>query len=195
MLRAASLRAGVPFWNFFNDVGWSTHSDPTEAQMRWQVFTSLAYGAKGVLYYCYNSEPCGRGGVLHAKAPAGVVPARSKEIGLARTGPLSKGRHYAHATRINSVLKVFGKYLVTATSTGVYRVQPTGTLDTGYTNTCAVGERDCPTGEQPSTDLSSCALFNITGVAVSTLRVPSPCNYRSSKPFALPSLRSGRVIT
>ena len=25
--------------------------DPTEAQIRWQVFTSLAYGAKGVLYF------------------------------------------------------------------------------------------------------------------------------------------------
>jgi hypothetical protein len=42
VLRTASLRAGVPFWNFFNNVGWTTHSDPTEAQMRWQVFTSLA---------------------------------------------------------------------------------------------------------------------------------------------------------
>lgn len=42
ILREASLEIGVPFWNFFNDVGWATHSDPTEAQMRWQVFTSLA---------------------------------------------------------------------------------------------------------------------------------------------------------
>ena len=60
---------------------------------RTQVFTSLAYGAKGVLYYCYNSEPCGRGGVLHPKAAAGVAPARSKEIGLAGSGALSRGRH------------------------------------------------------------------------------------------------------
>lgn len=83
---------------------------------------------------------------------------------------LKKGRHYADATRINSVLKIFGQYLVTATSTGVYRVQPFGTEDTGITNTCAVGEPDCPTGEQPSSDLTSCALFNITDVAVSSLR-------------------------
>ena len=155
VLRAESLRAGIPFWNFFNNVGWSTHSDPTEAQMRWQVFTSLAYGAKGVLYYCYNSEPCGRGGVLHDKG---------------QPNHLQKGRHYADATRINSVLKVFGKYLVTATSTAVYRVQPAGSQDTGYTNTCAVGEPDCPMGEQPSSDLTSCVLFNITAVAVSPIR-------------------------
>eukprot|EP01043_Picozoa_sp_COSAG02_P089606 COSAG02_NODE_26563_length_630_cov_1.013183_2_plen_44_part_01 len=29
------------------------HSDPTEAQFRWQILTSLAYGARGVLYFCY----------------------------------------------------------------------------------------------------------------------------------------------
>ena len=29
------------------------HSDPTEAQLAWQIFTSLAYGAKGILYFCY----------------------------------------------------------------------------------------------------------------------------------------------
>ena len=160
VLRAQSLRAGIPFWNFFNDVGWLRHSDPTEAQMRWQVFTSLAYGAKGVLYYCYNSEPCGRGGVLHDKGQ----PSDNLHNNL------RKGRHYSDATRINSVLKIFGKYLVTATSTAVYRVQPAGSQDTGYTNTCALGEPDCPTGEQPSSDLSSCVLFNITAVAVSTIK-------------------------
>ena len=112
-------------------------------------------GAKGVLYYCYNSEPCGRGGVLHERAPAsGGAPS------------LSRGRHYRHASRINSVLRVFGRYLVAATSTGVYRVQPTGTGDTGYTNTCAIGERDCPGGEQPSTDLTTCAIFNVSSVHV-----------------------------
>ena len=64
------------------------------------------------------------------------------------------------------MLRVFGRYLVAATSTGVYRVQPTGTGDTGYTNTCAIGERDCPDGEQPSTDLTTCAIFNISSVRV-----------------------------
>ena len=29
------------------------HSDPTEAQLAWQIFTSLTYGAKGILYFCY----------------------------------------------------------------------------------------------------------------------------------------------
>eukprot|EP01050_Picozoa_sp_SAG11_P030835 SAG11_NODE_9294_length_925_cov_1.048426_3_plen_77_part_01 len=37
------------------------HADPTEAQLAWQIFTSLAMGAKGVLYFCYWS-PAGQGG-------------------------------------------------------------------------------------------------------------------------------------
>jgi hypothetical protein len=74
-------------------------------------------------------------------------------------------RSAADARRINSVLKIYGSYLVSAVSTGVYRVQPAGTGDTGYTNTCAVGEQDCPTGEQPNSDLSTCAV-NATDVAV-----------------------------
>lgn len=79
-------------------------TDPTEAQLRWQIFTSLAYGAKGVLYFCYNAEPCGRGGILHERAPAGVNwhPGKTGHV-------LSKGRHYGQALRINSVLKIFGK--------------------------------------------------------------------------------------
>ena len=105
VMRAASLRVGVPFWNFFKavQVG-DVDSDPTEAQLRWQVFTSLAYGAKGVLYFCYNDDPCGRGGILHQRAPAGVNwrPGKSGHV-------LGKGRHYSQASRINSVLKVFGK--------------------------------------------------------------------------------------
>ena len=31
------------------------HAYPTEAQLAWQIFTSLTYGAKGILYFCYWS--------------------------------------------------------------------------------------------------------------------------------------------
>ena len=43
VMRAVSLRTGVPFWNFFKavQVG-DVDSDPTEAQLRWQVFDSLS---------------------------------------------------------------------------------------------------------------------------------------------------------
>ena len=150
-MRMASLRAGVPFWNFFNLEGFGGHPDPTEAQLRWQVFTSLAYGAKGVLYYCYGDAggACGRGGVLYRKRQA------NSHSGA---GQLSRGRHYGDAQRINSVLRVHGAVLLTASSTGVYRVQPPGCLDTGETGTCFRGSKYCPHGEQPETNLSQSAL-------------------------------------
>ena len=35
-----------------------------------------------------------------------------------------KGPHYVHAKRLNSIVRTFGKYLVSATSQEVYRVAP-----------------------------------------------------------------------
>jgi hypothetical protein len=28
------------------------HTDPTEAMLRWQAMTALAYGSSGVMYFC-----------------------------------------------------------------------------------------------------------------------------------------------
>ena len=53
VMRKYSLEREIPFWNFFNTMPFGPHYDPTEAQLRWQIYTSLAYGAKGVLYFCY----------------------------------------------------------------------------------------------------------------------------------------------
>src|SRR5205085_3741486 len=44
-MRKASLAAGIPFWNFFNTMPFGAQTDPTEAQLRWQISSSLAYGA------------------------------------------------------------------------------------------------------------------------------------------------------
>ena len=60
------------------------HSDPTEAQIRWQIFTSLAYGAKGVLYFCYFS-PAGHGmfarggGVIYPRGPMETLDVMFKQ--------------------------------------------------------------------------------------------------------------------
>ncbi len=108
-MREHSLRARIPFWNFFNTMPYGPHTDPTEAQLRWQVFASLCYGAKGVLYFCYFTP---RGGEF---PKGGAI--------IAVDG--TKTRHYAQAQRLNSVLKAYGPTLMRLTSTGVYRVRPT----------------------------------------------------------------------
>lgn len=107
-MRRESVAAGIPFWNFFNVMPFGPHSDPTEAQIRWQVCTSIAYGAKGVMYFCYWTP---RG----AEFPKG---------GAIITADGRRTRHFEEAKRINAAVKNLGPTLMKLTSTGVYRVGP-----------------------------------------------------------------------
>jgi hypothetical protein len=108
VMRRESLSAGVPFWNFFNTMPFGPHSDPTEAQIRWQIYTSLAHGAKGVMYFCYWTP---KGGEF----PKG---------GAIITADGRRTRHYEEAKRVNTAVKNLGPTLMKLTSTGVYRVGP-----------------------------------------------------------------------
>lgn len=108
VMRRDSLAGGIPFWNFFNTMPYGPHTDPTEAQLRWQIFTSLAYGAKGVMYFCYwtpRGEEFPKGGAI-------------------LTAEGRRTRHYEEAKRINGGLKNFGPTLMKLTSTSVHRVKP-----------------------------------------------------------------------
>lgn len=98
MQRQASA-VGIPWWNYFNTMPFGPHHDPTEAQLRWQVFSSVAYGARGVLYFCYWTP---RG----AEFPKG---------GAILTADGRKTRHYAQAQRINAVLQAWGPHLMRMT--------------------------------------------------------------------------------
>jgi hypothetical protein len=108
VMRQESLKAGIPFWNFFNTMPFGDHSDPTEAQLRWQVFMSLAYGAKGILYFCYwtpQSPEFPKGGAI-----------------LRADG--TKTHHYEEAKRINAVVRNYGPTLMQLTNTAVIRLKP-----------------------------------------------------------------------
>jgi hypothetical protein len=108
VMRQQSLAANVPFWNFFNTMPYGDHSDPTEAQLRWQIYTSLAYGAKGVMYFCYWTPPGDefpKGGAI-----------------ITRSG--KRTRHFEEAKRINGALKHLSPTLMKLTSTGVFRCEP-----------------------------------------------------------------------
>jgi hypothetical protein len=108
VMRKYSLRANIPFWNFFNTMPFRSHYDPTEAQLKWQIYTSLTYGAKGVLYFCYWTPSGG-------EFPKG---------GAIITAEGRKTRHYEQAKRINRGVKNLGPTLMKLTSAGVYRVGP-----------------------------------------------------------------------
>ena len=107
-MREQSLRSHIPFWNFFNTMPFGPHTDPTEGQLRWQIFASIAYGAKGVLYFCYYTP-------VSPEFPKGGAI-------LYRDGRLS--RHYYQAMRINREVKNLGPTLMNLESTKVYRIAP-----------------------------------------------------------------------
>ena len=52
-VRKQATEADVPFVQIILSVPHLFYRDPSEAELRWQVFTTLAYGAKGVLYFTY----------------------------------------------------------------------------------------------------------------------------------------------
>jgi hypothetical protein len=108
VMRKYALEYDVPFWNFFNIMPYGPHTDPTEAQLRWQVYASLSYGARGILYFCYFTPP-------GAEFPKGGAIIR-------RDG--TRTRHYDQARRINAAIQNLGPTLMQLTSVGVYRLGP-----------------------------------------------------------------------
>jgi hypothetical protein len=106
VLRKYSRARDIPFWNFFNTMPYGPHTDPTEAQLRWQIFTSLTYGAKGVLYFCYYTP-------LSSEFPKGGAI-------IQRDG--RRTRHWYQARRINERLRNLGPTLMQLTSTEVKRI-------------------------------------------------------------------------
>lgn len=61
IIRRAGLAAGIPTWVYIQSVKYNRRELPTEAQLRWQANTSLAYGAKGILYFTYWTPDPARG--------------------------------------------------------------------------------------------------------------------------------------
>jgi hypothetical protein len=55
----AAKGAGIPFWSFIQAMSFTaagmTNREVDEADIRWQVYTNLAYGSQGIQYFCYWS--------------------------------------------------------------------------------------------------------------------------------------------
>jgi hypothetical protein len=109
VMRKYALEQGVPHWNFFNTMPFGPHHDPAESQLRWQIYTSLAYGSKGILYFCYWTP----GGGEFPKGGA-IITAEGRRT-----------RHYDQARRINAAVKNLGPTLMRLTSIDVIRIKPT----------------------------------------------------------------------
>lgn len=57
-LNLISKKAGTrPFWSYILSAPTPNYTDPTAYQLNFSVFCSLAYGAKGIIYFTYETIP------------------------------------------------------------------------------------------------------------------------------------------
>ena len=58
-VRNAAQRHGLPFWNLVSACAQFRHAEPTEAGLRFQLYTTLAYGGRGIGYFTYFAPAIG----------------------------------------------------------------------------------------------------------------------------------------
>ena len=58
-VRAAAQRHNLPFWNIVLANAHFNYAEPTDAGFRFQLYTTLAYGARGISYFTYFAPSVG----------------------------------------------------------------------------------------------------------------------------------------
>ncbi|NLG48597.1 MAG: hypothetical protein GX552_00635 [Chloroflexi bacterium] len=101
-IRREALRAGVPFWNVILATPHFSYRDPSPEDLRWQVYTTLVYGGKGLAYFTYWTLD--------------VENYRNGIIGLYG----QRTQKYYTVQQLNWELHRLGPHLMRLTSTGVY---------------------------------------------------------------------------
>lgn len=105
IIRKKSLEYDTPFWAFVQTCRFAGMRNPSPAEVRWQTYQNLAYGAKGIQYFLYWSLPDGNS----EQIMDGIV-----------TNDGRKTEHYSTVKQLNSELRALGKTLLSLTSEGVY---------------------------------------------------------------------------
>ena len=59
MAACSALRHALPFWNIVLSNAHFNYAEPTPAGFRFQAYTTLAYGARGISYFTYFAPPAG----------------------------------------------------------------------------------------------------------------------------------------
>jgi len=102
-VRAAGLKYDIPTCYIMLSLPHFSYRNPTEADLRWQIYNSLVYGVKAILYFTYWTPGDSLGPLI------AILDQNGK-----RTA------HYNQVRRINGELKILGPTLMKLTSTGVY---------------------------------------------------------------------------
>lgn len=102
-VRDAALRHDVPFMLIALAMPHGPYRDPSEAELAWQVFHALAFGARGVSYFTYWTPP--EGGEW------------ANRYGLIEQG--KRTLHYYQVSRLNRILSAMAAQLATSRSLAV----------------------------------------------------------------------------
>ena len=109
IVRTDGLKNGIPSSYILLVTPHWSYRNPTDADLKWQVNTALAYGYRAILYFTYwtPGDPFNNA----------IIDGNGKRT-----------EHFNQVKRINGELKVLGPTLMKLTSTGVYH---TGEIPAG----------------------------------------------------------------
>jgi len=105
IVRRVTLEAKLPFWAFCLTTPHGGYRDPTEAEIRLQVYSDLVYGAKGLCYFCYWTP--------------GPSATWDWDSAIIRVDGVHT-EHFEQVKRVNARVREMGKVLLKCTSTEVY---------------------------------------------------------------------------
>jgi len=108
IIREAALYNNVPFWAFARSLPYGNYPFPTEGHLRFQVYSNLAYGAKGIQYYLYWPIIKGSWNYDHA-----IVTEHG-----------DKSPVYYFVKKINTEILTLSKILLNLESLGIYHSEP-----------------------------------------------------------------------
>ncbi|MDI4647926.1 hypothetical protein [Cohnella hashimotonis] len=115
VIRRQALLGKVDFWSYIQSVGITgTYRVPSKEEMRYQIYTNLAYGAKGYIYFTYWTP---QDSVWNSPFHDGIILPDGTKTGS-----------YASAREINGEVLKLGPSLNSLTSQAVYH---TGAIPTG----------------------------------------------------------------
>ncbi len=106
IVRNRVLEAGIEFGVILQVGGFMVYRSASEAELRWQVFTTLAYGARSLGWFCYLTE---QGEWMH-------------DMVIKRDG--TRTPHYTMLKYLNGEVLAWAPTLLQLTSTGVYHTEP-----------------------------------------------------------------------
>lgn len=108
IMRRQSLLNKIPFNQIIVSMKHFGYRECSEADLRWQVYTSLAYGSRGIQYYTYWYVP----ELAWAEAPALITKDGKRDV------------KWEQVKKINHRIAKLGPTLMKLTSTGVYCTNP-----------------------------------------------------------------------